>query len=58
MLVLNGIALKQQFHEIINKESQANKHQKSNLLFLQRRDQSQKFQLKLVKNRPKALQRD
>ena len=31
---------------------------KLNLLFLQRRDQSQKFRLKLVKNRQKALQKD
>ena len=31
---------------------------KLNLLFLQRHDQSQKFRLKLVKNRQKALQKD
>ena len=51
-------ALKQQFNELINGKSQTNRDQKSNLLFLQRHDQSQKFRLKLVKNRQKALQRD
>ena len=55
--------LKQQFNEcnsieLINGKSQTNRDQKSNLLFLQRHDQSQKFRLKLVKNRQKALQRD
>ena len=44
--------------ELINGKSQTNRDQKSNLLFLQRHDQSQKFRLKLVKNRQKALQRD
>ena len=56
--LLSGIALKQQFNELINGKSQTNRDQKSNLLFLQRHDQSQKFRLKLVKNRQKALQRD
>ena len=51
-------ALKQQFNELINGKSQTNKDQKSNLLFLQRQDQSQKFRLKLGKNRQKNLQRD
>ena len=56
-------ALKQEFNEcnsieLINGKSQINRGQKSNLLFLQRHDQSQKFQLKLVKNRQKAIQRD
>ena len=51
-------ALKQQFNELINGKSQTNRDQKSNLLFLQRHDQSQKFRLKLVKNRQKALQRN
>ena len=36
VLVLNGIAFKQQFNELINGKSQANRDQKSNLLFLQR----------------------
>ena len=62
VLVLNGIALKQQFNEcsfinIINGKSETNKHQKPNLLFLQRHDKSQTFWLKLVKNRQKTLQR-
>ena len=35
-LTLNGIALKQQFNELINGKSQTNRDQKSNLLFLQR----------------------
>ena len=35
-----------------------NRDQKSNLLLLQQHDQSQKFWLKLVKNRQKTLQRD
>ena len=46
-------ALKQQFNELINGKSQTNRDQKSNLLFLQRRNQSQKFWIKLVKNRKK-----
>ena len=33
--ILNGIALKQQFNELINGKSQTNRDQKSNLLFLQ-----------------------
>ena len=43
--------LKQQFNEVINGKSQTNRDQKSNLLFLQRYDQSQKFRIKLFKNR-------
>ena len=39
-------ALKQQFNELINGKSQTNRDQKSNLLFLQRYDQSQKFRIK------------
>ena len=46
-------ALKQQFNELINGKSQTNRDQKSNLLFLQRHDQSQKFRINLVKNRQK-----
>ena len=49
---------KQSFSKLINGRSQTNRDQKSNLLFLQRHDQSQTFWLKLVKNRQKALQRD
>ena len=52
LLVLSLVlALKQQFNELINGKSQTNKDQKSNLLVLQQHDQSQKFQIKLVKNR-------
>ena len=51
-------APKQQSNELISGKSQTNRDQKSNLLFLQRQDQSQKFRLKLVTNRQKALQRD
>ena len=50
--------LKQQFNELINGKTQTNRDQKLNLLFLQRHDQSQKFRLKLVKNREKTLQKD
>ena len=50
-------ALKQQFNELINGKSQTNRDQKSNLLFLQRHDQTQKFWIKLVKNWQKTLQR-
>ena len=45
--------LEQQFNELINGKSQTNRDQKSNLLFLQWHDQSQKFRIKLVKNRQK-----
>ena len=59
LFVLNLVsALKQQFNEVINGKNQTNRDQKSNLLFLQRHNQSQKFRIKLVKNRQKALQRD
>ena len=58
LLVLSlALALKQHFNELINGKSQRNKHQKLNLLILQRHNQSQKFWLKLVKNRQKTLQR-
>ena len=52
------LVLKQRFNELINGRSQANRDQKSNLLFLQRHVQSQKFRLKIAKNRQKALERD
>ena len=42
----------------INGRSQTNKYQKSNLFFLQRHDQFQKFRIRLVKNRQNELQRD
>ena len=48
-------ALKQQ--QLTNGKSQTNRDQKSNLLFLQRQDQSQKFRIRLVKNRQKTLPR-
>ena len=35
-------------------KSQTNRDQKSNLIFLQRHDQSQKFRRKFVKNTQKA----
>ena len=47
--------LKQQLNELINGKCQANKDQKSNLLFLQRHNRSQKFQTKLAKNRQKNI---
>ena len=50
-------ALKQQFNELINGKSQTNRDKKLNLFFLQRHNQSQKFRIKHVKNRQKALQR-
>ena len=50
--------LKQRFNKLINGKSQTNRDQKSNLLFVQRHEQSKKFRLKLVKNRQKALQKD
>ena len=55
--------LKRQFDkcnsiELINGKSQTNRDQKSNLLFLQRHDLSEKFRIKLVKNIQKASQRD
>ena len=61
-LVLNGIAPKHQFNErnsirLINGKNQTNRDQKSNLLFLQRHNQSQKFRIKLFKNWQKALER-
>ena len=36
--VHNGVAFKQQFNELINEKSRINRDQKSNLLFLQRRN--------------------
>ena len=54
LLVLGLVpAHKQQFNELINGKSQTNRDQKLNLLFLQWHDQSQKFQIKLVKYRQK-----
>ena len=55
--------LKRQFDkcnslELNNGKSKKNRDQKSNLLFLQRHDLSQKFGIKLVRNIQKALQRD
>ena len=47
----------QRFNKLINGRSQTNRDQKLYLLFLQRHDESQKFQLKFVKNRQKAVQR-
>ena len=44
--------------ELNNGKSKKNRDQKSNLLFLQRHDLSQKFGIKLVRNIQKALQRD
>ena len=41
-------ALKQQFNELINGKSQTNRDQKSNLLFLQRHDHSQKIRNKCL----------
>ena len=58
LLVLRLVlVLKQRFNKLINGRSQTNRDQKLNLLFLQRHDQSQKFKLKFVKNRQKAVQR-
>ena len=50
--------LKQRFNKLINGKSQTNRDEKSNLLFVQRHEQSKIFRLKLVKNRQKALQKD
>ena len=50
--------LKQRFNKFINGKSQTNRDEKSNLLFVQRHEQSKNFRLKLVKNRQKALQKD
>ena len=59
LLVLSLVpVLKQQFNELINELIQTNGDQKSDLLFVQRHDQSQKFRINLDKNRQKALQRD
>ena len=55
--VLKQHFIKFSFIELINGRSQINRDQKSNLLFLQRHDQSQKFRIKLVKNQQNALQR-
>ena len=51
-------ALKLQFKELENGKNLTNRDQKSNLLFLQRHNQSQKFQIKLVKNLQKTSQSD
>ena len=64
LLVLSLVlVLKQQFNECnsierINEKSQTNRDQKSNLVFLERHDQSPRFRIKLGKNRQKSLQRD
>ena len=50
-------ALEQKFNDLVNGKSQTNRHQKSNLLFLQQHIQSQKFRIKLVRNRQKTLPR-
>ena len=51
-------ALKLQFKELENGKNLTNRDQQSNLLFLQRHNQSQKFQIKLVKNLQKTSQSD
>ena len=52
LLVLSlAVVLKQRFNKLINGRNKKNKDQKWNLLFLQGHDQSQKFWLKLPKNR-------
>ena len=43
------------YNELINGKSQTNRDQNLNLSFLQWHDQSQKFQIKLVKNRQKNI---
>ena len=43
--------LKQQFNDLINGKSQTRRGQISNLLFLQLDNESEKFLIKLVKNR-------
>ena len=49
LLVLSLVlVLKRQFNELINGKGQRNKHQKSNLLFLQQHDQSQNFDSNLL----------
>ena len=59
LLVLSLVSvLKQEFNEcnsieLINGKSQTNRDQKSNLLFLQRYNQSPRFRIKLDKNRQK-----
>ena len=56
LLVLGLVpACKQQFNELTNGKSQTNRDQKLNLLFLQWHDQSQKFQIKLVKYQQKNI---
>ena len=49
LLVLNGMALKQQFNELINGKSQTNRDQKSNLLFLQDLINIEEFDSNLLK---------
>ena len=53
ILVLKQQFIKFSFIELINGKIQTNRDQKSNLFFLQRHDQSQKFWIKLVKNQKK-----
>ena len=43
------VSLLSAFNELINGKSQTNKDKKSNLLFLQRHNQSQKLRFELVK---------
>ena len=57
MLLDMIMSIKQQFNELINERIQTNRDQKSSLL-LQWHDQSQKCQIKVVKNWQKPLQRD
>ena len=56
--VLKQKIIKFSFIELINENSQTNGDQKSNLLLLQQHYQSQKFRVKFVKKKQKALQRD
>ena len=57
LLVLSlALVLKQNLIiELINGRRQTNRDQKSNLLFLQPHNQSQRFWIKLVKNRQKNI---
>ena len=58
LLVLSLVpAVNQKFNELIDGKSQTNRDQKSNLLFFQRHNHSQKIRIKLVKNQQKTLQR-
>ena len=48
LIVLSLLSVLKQFNELINGKSQTNRNQKSNLLFLQRHDQSRRFRIQLV----------